>query len=218
MPNESFAAGRVRAFLCIREKPFRVDPYIADFEQSNFPLAEKQREAIQQFFSNRFSIITGGPGTGKSTVLKAILETQFRIKAKSDVLLLAPTRKAARRMSEATGRPAYTIHSGLHISEETKLEDMQTVDADVVIVDEVLMCDQKLFAILMAAIDPKKSKLLLVGDSDQLPSVGAGNVLNELINCGKVTVTRLNLVYRQGAASIIPINAEKINNGDAKLS
>ena len=67
--NESFAAGRVRAFLCIREKPVRVDPYIADFERSNFPLAEKQREAIQQFFSNRFSIITGGPGTGKSTVL-----------------------------------------------------------------------------------------------------------------------------------------------------
>ena len=94
--NESFAAGRVRAFLCIREKPVRVDPYIADFE-----------------------LITGGPGTGKSTVLKAIFETQFRIKAKSDVLLLAPTGKAARRMSEATGRPAYTIHSGLHISEET---------------------------------------------------------------------------------------------------
>ena len=216
--NESFAAGRVRAFLCIREKPVSVDPYIADFERSNFTLAEKQREAIQQFFSNRFSIITGGPGTGKSTVLKAILETQFRVSPKADILLLAPTGKAARRMSEATGRPAYTIHSGLHISEETKLEDMQTVDADVVIVDEVSMCDQKLFAILMAAIDPKKSKLLLVGDSDQLPSVGAGNVLNELINCGKVPVTRLNLVYRQGAGSIIPINAEKINNGNAKLS
>ena len=109
--NESFAAGRVRAFLCIREKPVSVDPYIADFEQSNFPLAEKQRKAIQQFFSNRFSIITGGPGTGKSTVLKAILETQFRIKAKSDVLLLAPTGKAARRMAEATGKEAYTIHA-----------------------------------------------------------------------------------------------------------
>ena len=77
---------------------------------------------------------------------------------------------------------------------------------------------KKLFAILMAAVDPKKSKLLLVGDSDQLPSVGAGNVLNELITCGKVPVTRLDLVYRQGAGSIIPINAEKINNGDAKLS
>ena len=216
--NESFAAGRVRAFLCIREKPINVAPYIADFERNNFPLAEKQKEAIGQFFRNRFSIITGGPGTGKSTVLKAILETQFSIKAKSDVLLLAPTGKAARRMAEATGKEAYTIHSGLHISEETKLEDIGTVDADVVIVDEVSMCDQKLFAILMAAVDPKKSKLLLVGDSDQLPSVGAGNVLNELITCGKVPVTRLDLVYRQGAGSIIPKNAESINNGNSKLS
>ena len=80
------------------------------------------------------------------------------------------------------------------------------------------MCDMRLFAMLMAAINPQKTKLLLVGDSDQLPSVGAGNVLNELITCGKVPVTRLNLVYRQGSGSIIPVNAEKINSGDSKLS
>ena len=216
--NESFAAGCVRALLCNRLKPVNVDQPISDFEKSNFPLAQKQKEAIEQFFKNCFSIITGGPGTGKSTVLKAILEVQHSIYPKTDVLLLAPTGKAARRMAEATGHEAFTIHSGLHIGEDTNIDSIEKVLSDVVIVDEVSMCDMRLFAMLMAAIDPTKTKLLLVGDSDQLPSVGAGNVLNELITCGKVPVTRLDLVYRQGAGSIIPVNAEKINAGDSKLS
>jgi len=216
--NESFAAGCIRALLCIREKSVNVATPITDFEKSNFPLADKQKEAIEQFFRNRFSVITGGPGTGKSTVLKAILEVQHSIYPKTDVLLLAPTGKAARRMAEATEHEAFTIHSGLHIGEDTGIDSIEKVLSDVVIVDEVSMCDMRLFAMLMAAIDPTKTKLLLVGDSDQLPSVGAGNVLNELITCGKVPVTRLNLVYRQGAGSIIPVNAEKINAGDSNLS
>ena len=216
--NESFAAGCIRALLCIREKPVNVESAIMDFEKGNFPLADKQKEAIEQFFRNRFSVITGGPGTGKSTVLKAILEVQHSIYPKTDVLLLAPTGKAARRMAEATGHEAFTIHSGLHIGENTGIDSIEKVLSDVVVVDEVSMCDMRLFAMLMAAIDPTKTKLLLVGDSDQLPSVGAGNVLNELITCGKVPITRLNLVYRQGAGSIIPVNAEKINAGDSKLS
>ena len=216
--NESFAAGCIRALLCIREKPVNVESAIMDFEKGNFPLADKQKEAIEQFFRNRFSIITGGPGTGKSTVLKAILEVQHSIYPKTDILLLAPTGKAARRMAEATGHEAFTIHSGLHIGEDTGIDSIEKVLSDVIIVDEVSMCDMRLFAMLMAAIDPIKTKLLLVGDSDQLPSVGAGNVLNELITCGKVPVTRLNLVYRQGSGSIIPVNAEKINAGDSKLS
>ena len=216
--NESFAAGCVRALLCNRVKPVNVDQPISDFEKSNFPLAQKQKEAIEQFFMNRFSIITGGPGTGKSTVLKAILEVQHSLYPKTDVLLLAPTGKAARRMAEATGHEAFTIHSGLHIGEDTNIDSIEKVLSDVVIVDEVSMCDMRLFAMLMAAIDPTKTRLLLVGDSDQLPSVGAGNVLNELITCGKVPVTRLDLVYRQGSGSIIPVNAEKINAGDSKLS
>ena len=216
--NESFAAGCIRALLCIREKPVNVESAIMDFEKGNFPLADKQKEAIEQFFRNRFSVITGGPGTGKSTVLKAILEVQHSIYPKTDVLLLAPTGKAARRMAEATGHEAFTIHSGLHIGEDTNIDSIEKVLSDVVIVDEVSMCDMRLFAMLMAAIDPTKTRLLLVGDSDQLPSVGAGNVLNELITCGKVPVTRLDLVYRQGSGSIIPVNAEKINAGDSKLS
>ena len=181
--NESFAAGCVRALLCNRVKTVNVNQPISDFEKSSFPLADKQKEAIEQFFRNRFSIITGGPGTGKSTVLKAILEVQHSIYPKTDVLLLAPTGKAARRMAEATGHEAFTIHSGLHIGEDTSIDSIEKVLSDVVIVDEVSMCDMRLFAMLMAAIDPQKTKLLLVGDSDQLPSVGAGNVLNELITC-----------------------------------
>ena len=97
--NESFAAGCIRALLCIREKPVNVESAIMDFEKGNFPFADKQKEAIEQFFRNRFSVITGGPGTGKSTVLKAILEVQHSIYPKTDVLLLAPTGKAARRMA-----------------------------------------------------------------------------------------------------------------------
>ena len=156
--NESFAAGCIRALLCIREKPVNVESAIMDFEKGNFPLAQKQKEAIEQFFRNRFSIITGGPGTGKSTVLKAILEVQHSIYPKTDVLLLAPTGKAARRMAEATGHEAFTIHSGLHIGEDTGIDSIEKVLSDVVIVDEVSMCDMRLFAMLMAAIDPHKDK------------------------------------------------------------
>ena len=101
--------------------------------------------------------------------------------------------------------------------EDTDISSTKNLEFDTVIVDEVSMCDMKIFSILMSALNPDKTKLLLVGDSDQLPSVGAGNVLNELISCGKIPVTRLNLVYRQGAGSIIPQNAEFINNGNSRL-
>ncbi len=215
--NEVFAAEKIKELLLNKIKSVNVDPDITEFERKNFPLAEKQKEAIQMFFSNRFSIITGGPGTGKSTVLKAILETVYSYRKNANILLLAPTGKAARRMTEATGYNAYTIHSALGINEETKISNIKNVNADVIIVDEVSMCDMKLFAILMAAVDSKHTQLLLAGDSDQLPSVGAGNVLNELITCGKVPVTRLNLVYRQSSQSAIPVNAEKINLGNSKL-
>lgn len=215
--NEKFSALKIAEMLKSKYRPVNVQKEIEAFELENFKLAEKQKDAIQMFFSNRFSVITGGPGTGKSTVLKAILTIQARLFPKSEAMLLAPTGKAARRMAEATGKKATTIHSGLGISEDTTLSDIQCVDADVVIVDEASMCDQKLFALLAAAIDTKKTKLLLVGDSDQLPSVGAGNVLHELISCGKVPITRLNLVYRQGKDSIIPKNSDKINKGIAKL-
>ena len=215
---ETYSADRIRKFLCTREKAINVDLPISEFEKNNFPLAEKQKEAIEQFFCNRMSIITGGPGTGKSTVLKAILEVQSRTAPKSKVLLLAPTGKAARRMAEATGHEAFTIHSALRINEKTTIESIETLREDVVIVDEVSMCDMAIFSLLMSSVNPQKTKLLLVGDSDQLPSVGAGNVLHELITCGKVPVTRLTLVYRQRAGSIIPVNAEKINAGNSKLS
>ena len=215
--NEVYSARKVRQFLNTPQSPVNVSDKIVKFEKQNFPLADRQKDAIKQFFNSRFSIITGGPGTGKSTVLKAILEINAQVYEKSEVLLLAPTGKAARRMAQATGKEAYTIHSGLHIMEDTDISSTKNLEFDTVIVDETSMCDMKIFSILMSALDPDKTKLLLVGDSDQLPSVGAGNVLNELISCGKIPVTRLNLVYRQGAGSIIPINAEKINTGDSRL-
>lgn len=215
--NEVFSAQKIRKFLNMPKTTVNVADKIVKFEKQNFPLADRQKDAIQQFFDNPFSIITGGPGTGKSTVLKAILEINAQVNQDSEVLLLAPTGKAARRMEQATGKNAYTIHSGLRIMEDTDFTSTKTLEFDTVIVDEVSMCDMKIFSILMSAIDPKTTKLLLVGDSDQLPSVGAGNVLNELISCGKIPVTRLNLVYRQGEGSIIPQNAERINNGNSRL-
>ena len=218
--NEVFAAEKVSALLAQKGNTIgvRVEKEITKFESENFKLAVNQSAAIRQFFDNNFSIVTGGPGTGKSTVLKAILTIQNRLFPDSDVLLCAPTGRAARRMSEATEHSASTIHSAFCIREGTKVDDMEKTAADVVIIDEVSMCDQKLFSLVLAAIDPRRTKLLLVGDSDQLPSVGAGNVLDELISCGKVPYTRLNLVYRQGKNSVIPINADKINKGESKLS
>lgn len=199
--NEVFAAEKVSALLAQKGNTIgvRVEKEITKFESENFKLAVNQSAAIRQFFDNNFSIVTGGPGTGKSTVLKAILTIQNRLFPDSDVLLCAPTGRAARRMSEATEHSASTIHSAFCIREGTKVDDMEKTAADVVIIDEVSMCDQKLFSLVLAAIDPRRTKLLLVGDSDQLPSVGAGNVLDELISCGKVPYTRLNtncmLVY-----------------------
>lgn len=215
--NEVLSAKKVSEFIHFSEKPLNVDDKITSFESHNFTLALNQKEAVKKFFANRLSIITGGPGTGKSTVLKAILDIQIQINPKSEILLLAPTGKASRRIAQATGKQAFTIHSGLNIKEDTKINDIEAVKADVVIVDEVSMCDQKLFTMLISSVNPRTTKLLLVGDADQLPSVGAGNVLNELINCRKVPVTRLNLVYRQGKDSTIPKNAEKINNGISSL-
>ena len=215
--NEVYSAKKIRQFLNTPQSRIDVSDKIVKFEKQNFPLADRQKEAIKQFFNNRFSIITGGPGTGKSTVLKAILEINAQVYEKSEVLLLAPTGKAARRMAQATGKEAYTIHSGLRIMEDTDISSTKNLEFDTVIVDEVSMCDMKIFSILMSALNPDKTTLLLVGDSDQLPSVGAGNVLNELISCGKIPITRLNLVYRQGAGSVIPQNAELINNGNSRL-
>ncbi len=181
----------------------------------------KQESAVRTAFLYNLSVITGSPGTGKTTVLKIILEVYRRIYPDGKIVLMAPTGRASRRMAESTGFDgACTMHSGLGlVSEEdegsrTKKED--SLDADLVIVDEFSMVDMWLAGRFFSALK-KGAKTVLVGDPDQLPSVGAGNVFKELIQCGLVPVTVLDEIFRQAKDSLIAHNARFIHDGSTKL-
>jgi len=191
----------------------------------NTILSKSQIEAIKMCFSNSFSIITGGPGTGKTTVLKSILDIYCRIAKNKEILLAAPTGLAARRMSDATGTVAYTLHSALGLyhaddeeAEDTKEENKdEKLNADFIVIDETSMLDMKLVNILMDRVKDN-AHILFVGDVDQLPSVGAGNVLREIINCDVIATTHLDTVFRQSEMSRIAVNAHAINNGEVRLN
>lgn len=193
-----------------------------DFEINNFErkhkirFADSQREAIIGAFNNGIEIITGGPGTGKTTIIKAIIDIYENQGMK--VLLAAPTGRAAKRMTESTGRDSKTIHRLLDITageseEEGVVEADQPLDGDVIIIDEASMIDVFLMYSLLKAIR-MGTRLIIVGDVDQLPSVGAGNVLKDLINSELIKVVVLKEIFRQGAESLIITNAHRINNGE----
>ena len=185
-------------------------------KETDLELSEKQKEAVQAVQEHNVCIITGGPGTGKTTIIKTIIELYKQEEKK--VVLCAPTGRAAKRMSETTGEEAKTLHRLLEIGKSSN-EDMQTaevevapLDADVVIVDEMSMVDVFLMNYLMKAIY-KGTKLILVGDSNQLPSVGPGNVLKDIIASEKITTITLNKIFRQAAQSKIILNSHKVNEG-----
>lgn len=191
---------------------------IKSFERkNNIKFAASQREAIVGAFENGIEIITGGPGTGKTTIIKAIIEIYENNGMK--VLLGAPTGRAAKRMTESTGREAKTIHRLLEmgVSEDENSYfgkgEGEPLEADVVIIDEASMIDIMLMHSLLKAIK-LGTRLIIVGDVDQLPSVGAGNVLKDLIESNFIKVVRLKDIFRQGEASLIVTNAHKINNGE----
>lgn len=173
---------------------------------------EIQQQAIDKALDSRIMVLTGGPGTGKTTTTKGIIEA-FRNRGKR-ILLAAPTGRAAKRMSEATGMEAKTIHRLLEYNpmEGYKINDEKPLDGDVLIVDECSMIDIILFYNLLKAV-PKEMRLILVGDIDQLPSVGAGNVLRDIIDSGRIPVIRLTRIFRQAQASRIVMNAHAINAG-----
>ncbi len=183
---------------------------IASYEKAQgVKLHSAQKEAITAAVNSGCVVISGGPGTGKTTIIKFIIE--LLRKQGYSFALTAPTGRAAKRMSEATGSPAKTIHRLLELhpaeySPETKL------DADVVIVDEISMADEYVFNALLKAI-PVGGKIILVGDKDQLPSVGAGNILSDIIASGIIPVKYLTHIYRQSADSNIAIYAHLINEG-----
>lgn len=193
-----------------------VKDYIQDFEKKNgISFHDKQIEAITGAAENGIEIITGGPGTGKTTIIKCILNIFER--AGKKVLMGAPTGRAAKRMSEATGRESKTIHRLIDLSvsseeDEVLFDEDETLNCDVVIIDEASMIDVMLMNNLLKAIKPK-TRLILVGDVDQLPSVGAGKVLEDIIDSGAFPVVKLQFIYRQGKESFITTNAHRINTG-----
>ncbi len=180
--------------------------------KENLTLNEQQREAVRMALTERVSVLTGGPGTGKTTSMRALLRV-LAVKKKK-VILAAPTGRAAKRLSEATSAEALTIHRLLQLRPGAKAAFNRDapLDADIVIVDEASMLDVLLMNTLSQAIAPG-AHLLLVGDVDQLPSVGAGNVLGDIVNSGVVPVVRLEHIFRQGAGSAIVTNAHRINQG-----
>lgn len=196
-----------------------VDSEINAFEtKRGVSFAESQKEAIKAAFVNGVEIITGGPGTGKTTIINCIAE--IFDKADMKILLGAPTGRAAKRMAEATGREAKTIHRLLEMGVGDDEDDMMfsrgentPLECDVLIVDEASMIDIMLMNNLLKALPPG-IRLIIVGDVDQLPSVGPGNVLRDFIESGWLKVIRLKEIFRQAKESMIIVNAHRINAGE----
>ena len=186
-------------------------------EELGIVLSAKQAEGVKKAFTNLVSIITGGPGTGKTTVQRVLLYIHEKLKGR-DVLLTAPTGRASRRMSESTGRAdAMTMHSAMGLNGSESCEAMEeTFDADFIIADEFTMSDMWLSHEFFIHIR-KGHRLVLVGDVNQLPSVGPGNVFRELVLCGAIQVTVLDMVFRQAEDSRIAINAYRMQENNAML-
>ena len=188
-------------------------------KQMGMRFATNQREAIRTAITSRAMILTGGPGTGKTTTIIGIIQLFEQLSQR--IVLAAPTGRAAKRLSETTGREAKTIHRLLEFSPQEmgfKRDQENPIEADVVIIDEMSMVDCVLMNSLMKAV-PRDAVVIMVGDVDQLPSVGAGNVLKDLIHSEMITVVKLTEIFRQAQQSMIVTNAHRINRGEfPKLS
>ncbi len=183
-------------------------------QKTGFALANQQETALARSLTNKFSIITGGPGVGKTTIIRALVEIYREQKVR--VVLAAPTGRAAKRMSEAVNEPAQTIHRLLKwnpVTNRFTFDEENQYDGDVFIFDETSMIDVRLAANLLAAV-PSSARVVWVGDTDQLPSVGAGNVLGDLIQSGAVAYTKLDQIFRQDTTGLIVTNAHHVNAGE----
>lgn len=208
-----------RDFL-IEADPIALDipNFIERFESDNhITFCSEQKEAIELSFFEKFSLITGGPGTGKTTIIKALVKG-FQLGGLGRIVLCAPTGRAAKRLTEATEFEATTIHrllmpvAGSDSYDFTKNED-DPLDIDVIIIDEASMLNVRLYYSLMAAI-PREAHVIIVGDVDQLPPIGAGFVLKDMLDSDMVPYTRLHQIYRQNSGNSIVDSAYAINRGD----
>ena len=217
--EEEAIAGRIREMAAM--KPLSMKTHVQLFldrwqDSCHFELADKQREAVEKSLQSGMTVITGGPGTGKTTVVQTIIRLAEQEGLR--ILLCAPTGRAAKRLAETTQRKAKTIHRLLipdgHVGKVQSFEYNETklLPADLVIVDEVSMLDMEMMYHLLNALKPQ-CRCILVGDADQLPSVGAGAVLHDVIASETVPVVRLDTIFRQKEGGRIVTNAHLINNG-----
>lgn len=217
--KEESIANRIREMAAM--KPLAVKTHVQLFldrwqDSCHFELADKQREAVEKSLQSGMTVITGGPGTGKTTVVQTIIRLAEQEGLR--ILLCAPTGRAAKRLAETTQRKAKTIHRLLipdgHVGKVQSFEYNETklLPADLVIVDEVSMLDMEMMYHLLNALKPQ-CRCILVGDADQLPSVGAGAVLHDVIASEMVPVVRLDTIFRQKEGGRIVTNAHLINNG-----
>lgn len=190
----------------------------AEEQTMKLKLAPEQREAVKMALTNGLSVITGGPGTGKSLILRAILDIYRTNNPHKEICCCAPTGRAARRMEQSSGCDASTIHKalGLLAGDDGEYGEPHELDADLILVDEVSMLDIYLAGYLLGAVK-SNAQVVLIGDSDQLPSVGPGAVLSEMIVSGRIPIVRLDKVFRQNEGSRIAVNAKLIRHGNLDL-
>lgn len=217
--EEEYIAGRIGEMGNMKPLPMKthVQLFLDRWQDArHFELADKQREAVERSLQSGMTVITGGPGTGKTTVVQTIIRLAEQEGLR--ILLCAPTGRAAKRLAETTQRKAKTIHRLLvpdgHVGAMQVFEYNETkmLPADLVIVDEVSMLDMEMMYHLLSALKPQ-CRCILVGDADQLPSVGAGAVLHDIIASGQVPVVRLDTIFRQKEGGRIVTNAHLINSG-----
>lgn len=218
---ERYCARRLIALRCsIGDSPVRdIRGWLADYENRHrIILDENQKAAVMIALENGVTVITGGPGTGKTTIIKVLIEI-FQEHG-INVLLCAPTGRAAKRISETSGYEAKTVHRLLEVAYEIGQDDQvcfsrneeNPLDADAIIMDEASMIDIVIMSSLLKALKPG-TRLILVGDADQLPSVGPGKVLSDIIESGEIPVVKLDRIFRQSEESMIIVNAHRINRG-----